>query len=207
MSFLMPKQVRFFDLLTELHGHLKEQSDLFCQIGGNIQKIEELYDQAELIEHRGDVKTHEIIHALNHTFITPIDREDIYTLAHKIDNIIDLMEDIIIHIRLYNITQPIPLFDRFAGIISSATDHLGEMLVFLAKGKASDEMRQTKVRIHELEDEGDLVYLQAIRELFSNNSDPITIIKLKEIYEGLEKIVDIFQKNADLIEAIIVKSQ
>src|SRR5438128_1860436 len=101
MNFFLPKQSVFFDDLNQLNRHLQSIVRLFADFAQNFNSFETYAQKAKAIEHDGDAKTHEIIDKLNKTFITPIDREDIYLLSHQLDDIIDLVENVIHNIKLY----------------------------------------------------------------------------------------------------------
>lgn len=205
MSFFLPKQPVFFKLFNELHGSLSGLVALFKELTENFSNFDEFAKRAEAIEHQGDETTHKIIDTLNKTFITPIDREDIYQLANEMDDIVDLLEDVINNIRLYKITQPLSVFREFAELMRQATGQLSGMLACLEKGKYTKQLAETKIKIHELEDRADKLFENSISELFNNHTDPISVIKHKDLLEGLENIMDKFQKVTDVIEGIIVK--
>lgn len=206
MQFFLPKQVIFFDLFKQVSQSLKEIVILFGELANNFNDFESYAQRAEEIEHRGDEKTHEIIDKLNKTFITPIDREDIHMLAGEMDDIIDLIENAINNIYIYKVTAPVPAIQEFARLMNQAAHFLEQLLACLEKQKYTKELVEVKIKIHELEDQADAAFERAMKELFANHTDPIVVIKLKDILECLEHIMDKFQKVADLIEGIMVKS-
>ncbi len=206
MKSFLPKHAIFFELFLDLNKSLSEIVALAKEFSHNFNNFEDYWVRAQEIEHQGDIKTHEIISKLNKSFITPFDREDIYLLAHELDDIIDLIEFVIHNIHLYGITNRVPAIDKFIVIIDKASVHLEALLVCLEKQKYTDELTDLKIKIHELEDEGDMLYNNSISELFRSSSDPIYILKMKDILSGLENIMDKFQKVGDIIEGIIVKS-
>lgn len=206
MALFLPKQVVFFDLLGEMGDRLIDMVELLDEFSKNFKDFEKYSARAKEIESRADKKTHEIIDKLNKTFITPIDREDIYLLAHEMDDIVDLVENVIHNISLYCVMHRIGAFDQFVSVIKTAGYYLKELLVSFQKQKYSEELLSIKIKIHELEDQADVIFEKEISKLFAEERDPIAVIKIKDILENLENIVDKFQKVADIIEGIIVKS-
>ncbi|MBI5151899.1 DUF47 domain-containing protein [Candidatus Peregrinibacteria bacterium] len=206
MKFFLPKQTAFFDLLAGMGECLKEMAELFVKFSIDFNDFENYSRKAKEIEHKADSKAHEIIDKLNKTFITPIDREDIYLLAHELDDIIDIIENVIHNIYLYEIREKFDEIEKFAHLFKEATDDFGEILECLEKQKYEGHLLKVKIRIHELEDQGDEIFSKAITKLFKEKSDPVLIVKLKDILENLEDSMDKIQKVADVVEGIIVKS-
>lgn len=206
MSFLFPKQPIFFELLKDLHSELEKITVLFDEFSHEFNHIEDYARRAKEIEHQADIKTHAIIDTLNKTFITPFDREDIYLLAHEFDDIVDLIENVIKFVGLYGITERIGAMAQFVPLINEATLELGKLLDSLHGQKYTEQLAQAKIHIHELEDQGDHFFSQAIGKLLREETDAIKVLKIKEILEGLEHIMDKYQKVSDIIEGIVVKS-
>lgn len=207
MKFFLPKQSIFFNLIKELSVSLKEMSTLYQDFASNFNNFEDYSKKAKEIEHKADAKSHQIIEELNKTFITPFDREDIYLLAQELDNIIDLIENAINNINIYEIREKKGAIDDFAPIITKSADALGEMLEILETQKQTSKLTELKVKVHELEDEGDIIFQKSIKKLFQKEQDPIKVIKWKDILENLENVMDEYQKVSDVIEGIMVKSK
>lgn len=206
MGLFLPKQVAFFDLMVEVSDSLIDMVELLDEFSKDFKDFEKYSVRAKEIESQADQKTHEIIDQLNKTFITPIDREDIYLLAHELDDIVDLVESVIQNVRLYNVTNKIDAFGEFVPLIKSAGYYLKELLLAFQKQKYSEELLGIKIKIHELEDQADVIFAKAISKLFTEEKDPINVIKFKDILENMENTMDKFQKVADIIEGILVKS-
>lgn len=206
MSFLLPKQLVFFDLIIELNTLLRKMVTLLVDFSKKYDDFEKYTLKAEKIEHEADAKAHEIVQKLNKTFITPIDREDIFLLTHELDDIIDLIENVISNIYLYKITKKPKTMDKFVPLIVESSKYLEELLLSLkAKKYSGEETHQLIVKIHELEDDGDFAFHKSIEELFEKEKNPMTVVKLKELYEGLEYVMDKYQHVSDIIEGIMVK--
>ena len=206
MKFFLPKQEGFFKLLKELNGHLKEMAELFSEFAKDFKDFREYSQKAKFIENKADSKAHEIIEKLNKTFITPIDREDIYLLVHELDDIVDLIENVIHNIDLYGIREKKEAIDDFAHLILQASDRMDQLIDYLPKQKHSSGLNKLVVDIHGLEDKGDVVFQKEIQRLFREEKDPINVIKWKEILESLERITDKYQAVSNTIEGIIVKA-
>ncbi len=206
MNFFLPKQSVFFDDLNLLNKHIQSIVRLFAEFAHEFKDFDGYAQKAKAIEHDGDAKTHDIIEKLNKTFITPIDREDIYLLAQQLDDIIDLVENVIHNIQLYGITQKFQGLDEFAPIMTKASNEMVKMIACLQKLKHDEELAKVKVAIHNLEDQADEVFEKAISNLFANNHDPISVIKLKDVLENLEHVLDKYQTVCDIIEGIVVKA-
>src|SRR5690606_3100698 len=144
---------------------------------------------------------------LNKTFITPFDREDLYLLAHELDEIVDHIENVIHNIKLYEVKESTTALEKFGFIIVQASHDLEELVDHFQEQKRTEYLLKLKVKIHEAEDQGDEVYQEAIHKLFKEEKDPVAIIKWKDLLENLEQVMDQYQKVSDLIEGVIVKSQ
>lgn len=206
MKSLFPKQIAFFDLLKALGYQSKEIASLLAEFFGNFKDFETYAKRAKDIEHEADKKSHEIVEKLNKTFITPIDREDIYMLTKELDDIVDLIENVIRDIYIYQVTEKIDAMDEFAPIIVEASEYLSQLIACLQEQKHTQKLLDLIIKIHELEDQGDIAFGKAITKLFKEETDHIKVVKLKDIIEGLEEIMDQYQAVSDTIEGIIVKS-
>lgn len=205
MVFL-PRQAVFYDQFNSIHEELNKLVILFAEFSENFNNFEHYATKAKLIESAADDKTHAIIEKLNKTFITPFDREDIYLLAHELDDVVDLIQHTINNIYLYKVTKRIEAMSEFSVLITKASYELGVMLNCLKQKKNSELLKQTKIKIHALEDAGDNVFSKAMTKLFEKTTDPVELIKHKDILESLEHVMDKFQKVSDIIEGIMVKS-
>ena len=206
MTIFAPKQNIFFELFLGTKKDMEELSLLFSKFADDFTDFKKYAEDAHAIERNADEKIHRIIEELNTTFITPFDREDVYALAHELDDIIDLIEDVILHVHLYRVEKNIPAMKPFAKLISEDTAHLGVMIQLLSQMKHTPELLEAKIKIHNLEDAGDVIFEEAITKLFQEERDPIMLIKTKDILEQMEMVADKFQDVSDLIEGIIIKS-
>jgi predicted phosphate transport protein (TIGR00153 family) len=160
-------------------------------------------DEIRRIEHLGDEMTHSIMRKLNQTFITPFDREDIHTLASSLDDVLDFINAACARIVMYRITDPPPEAGTLARLILAQCEELGQALSHLQK---SDHVLSRCVEINRLENEADQVSRVAIARLFEQETDPITLIKIKELLEFLETATDKAEDVADVLETVVLKN-
>src|SRR5260370_1188273 len=154
------------------------------------------------LEHACDELTHTISTKLNKSFITPFDREDIYTMSTALDDIVDLIDDAARAIIDFDVQEIKSYAREFAVVIERMAEQLREIIAILKKPK---NVTQRLVEIHRLENEGDDIYHAAIAQLFHEEHDPLTVLKWKEIYEKLEAAVDRCENVANIIESVIIK--
>ena len=164
-----------------------------------------IWDKAEEIkeiEHICDELTHEIIQRLNRTFVTPLDREDIHTLAQRLDDVIDAIDAAAAFVHLYQIERVRPDARELAKIIKLSTDGVVRALKALER---RDGVAEPAVEINRLENEADRAHQRAVRRLFEEERDPVEIMKWKEILDFLEDATDRCEDVADVLEGVVVK--
>ncbi len=200
---LIPKEEAFFDLFKQAAHNviegtrlLKDMMEDFHDLQGKAKRIKE-------VEHVGDGITHDIARRLNQTFITPIDREDIHDLASALDDILDAVEAVADRFVIYKITQPTESAIRLADILYQASVAVGRGVDRI--GLSHAEIKECSVQVNSLENEADRVSRDAISELFEKETDPISVIKWKEVYETFEEGTDRCEDVANVIERIVLK--
>lgn len=206
MKFLLPKQPAFFNSFKELDENISEIAALFSEFSKNFRDFDDYRQKSKEIEDRADGITHAIIVKLNQSFIVPFDHDDIHKLAMEMDDVVDLIDETINDIYLFGIEEKEDFIDDFAKLISSAAESLHKLIAeCFNKQKHTVKLRELIRRLHELEDEGDEVYQTSLRKIFSEEKDPVLIIKWKDILDGLEEIMDQFQQVSNVVESIAVK--
>lgn len=205
---LLPTDDLFFTLFEKDVENLLSAAKTFKELmnpaiskeerAQKIKKIEEL-------EHRGDEVTHQIFSELGTTFITPFDREDIHTLASKLDDILDYIQGAATRIVLYRVETIEPDHERLAGMVYDAVVELHRAIPRLRNLSSAKEIKECLVRINSLENEADDLFERAIANLFDQCTDPIQLIKSKELLVSLETATDQCEDAANAIESIIVK--
>lgn len=201
-SFLPPQGKFFFEffvtqaeIICEAARLLKDLVDSFENVDEKVQKITDL-------EHKGDEIQHEISVQLNKTFITPIDREDIHQLSADMDDILDFIQGSAIRMKLFKIKKPTPETVEIVNVIVKATDIVKQGVELLPTFK---DINVLVKKIKELEREGDRINRSAIAGLFEKCSDPLEVIKWKEIYESLETVTDKCEDVFDVLEGVVLK--
>jgi hypothetical protein len=207
MKFLLPKEPAFYENFQQMSTCLSEMTALFQDFAAGYKDFESYSRRAKEIEHKADTIAHRVINLINQSFITPFDREDIYRLVHELDDIVDLLENTIHSIFLYEMTEKKDFVNEFAQFIKEATEKLNALIKeCFEKQKYTALVWQLICDIHNLEDKGDAAYEKGLRKLFHEEADPIKVIKWKDILYTLEHIMDVFQKVSNTIEGIVVKS-
>jgi len=200
---LTPRNTSFFDLLGDSARHLVGAADLLGQLlGAERPAREALAGQLRDAEHAADESTHEIMRRLNQTFVTPFDRHDIYGLASALDDCMDFMEeagDLIVLYRLgtlpARVNDQVDVLRRCAELTADAMPRLRSM----------NDLAEYWVEINRLENEADRTYRKLLAEMFSNGTDAIELMKLKEVVHALEAAADAFETVANLVETIALK--
>lgn len=203
MNFL-PKEEKFFSLFAEQITLIKEASQVFLDaVRKGSSQLPEMAKTIEKIENKGDKVIHELVEALNRTFITPLDPEDIHSLASHLDDVLDGIEDSAHCIVAYKVDPVPPVVVDLAEIIQQCSEELDKAFMALQSNK--DVMKHC-IEINRLEGKADYVARQATADLLNNETNPILVLKLKEIYGFLEETTDAFEDVADLIQEVVVKN-
>jgi len=200
---LIPRESKFFRMFSEVSQNLTQGARLLHDILKNPANMEPRLDQLQAIEHRGDEMTHGIITALNQTFITPFDREDIHRLTSSLDDVLDFVNAAGVRLRLYKIKTPPSIAAELAAMIVEQSEELAQGVSLLEKNKL---VLEHCVEVHRLENEADRLSRNAIADLFDNEKDPIHLIKIKELYEVLETATDKAEDAANVLETVALKS-
>ena len=199
----VPNDRQFFDLFEEAAGNILRASDLLDQMLTAWPERAGLGRDILVCEHEGDRITHDIIQRLNQTFVTPIDREDIYELASALDDIVDLAEEVADFMGLYKVEAPMEQAQRLAHILLQASRMIAEAMPRMRK---FGDISHYTVEIHRLENDGDRVVREAIAALFEGGIDPMVVIRWKDIYERLESAIDATERVANVLQGIVIKN-
>lgn len=203
---LMPTEGKFFDLFIQ-HGEL-------CVKGGrelvslmsNFDDLEHRVHAIETIEKQADKVTHATLEMLHKTFITPLDRDDIHQLITRMDDILDLMEDVGQTIWLYDIKVITPEAKRLAELCLTSCEKVLASVSLLHNMNNAREILTICAEIDRLESDADHVMRAAMSKLFREEPDVRNLIKLKAIYEILETVTDRCEDVANIVEGIIVEN-
>ena len=203
MFRLLPRETKFFELLADLSTSMSDGARLLRTIMEDPRDLVAQVQRMQDIEHRGDKAIHAIMTKLNQTFITPFDREDIHHLGSSLDDVLDYMNAAATRLVMYKIAQPPPPAAELAAILVLQSGELATAVSLLEKnGNVMEHCEE----VNRLEDEADKISRKAIAALFENETDPIQLIKIKELYEVLETATDKAEDAANVLEAIVLKS-
>ena len=197
-----PVDSTFYDLFSEAAQHLVVGADLLAEMLGADGDREEIAKRMRDAEHDADETTHSIIRRVNSTFVTPFDREDIYNLASGLDDVMDMMDEVVDLILLYEVKElpaelstQVEVIQRCAELTSDA----------MPKLQAMQSLDEYWIEINRLENVGDKNYRRTLAHLFSGDFKALEVLKLKDIVESLEGAIDAFEKVANIVEQIAVK--
>lgn len=203
MFGLIPREVAFFELFRQAAHNMIEGGRLLKDMMEDFRNPVEQARRVKDIEHIGDGITHDIALKLNQTFITPLDREDIYGLASALDDILDMVEAVSDRFMVFKVTRPTEASIKLANILYQSAVAVGAGIDRL--GKKHADINECCVRVNSLENEADRVTRDAISTLFEEEKDPIAVIKWKEIYENFEEGTDRCEDVANILERIALK--
>ena len=198
-----PKDREFFDLFEESARNVLRAAELLDEMLDTYPERAGLARDILLCEQEGDRITYDIIHRLNSTFVTPIDREDILALASSLDDIVDLTEEAADYLGLYRIEAPMAQAQNQAHILMEACRQICEAMPRLRGFK---DLSHYTTQIHRLETDGDKVTREAVASLFDTGIDPMVVIRWKDIFERLEDAIDATELVANLLANIVVKN-
>ena len=195
----------FLETLMLAAKNLKEASEMFIEEIDNLNEVEDYAKKIKELEDVGDDYTHTIIRSLNKTFITPLEREDILALATKIDDVLDGIEECADRLCLYQVKEADEYIKEFAQNILQNANEITSAMQLLEKKQLPDMMKHV-FRINELENEADHLLRVCIKRLFEECSDPILIIKKMQLYEMLERITDVCEDVANILETLQMRN-
>jgi predicted phosphate transport protein (TIGR00153 family) len=202
-SVLAPRDREFFDLFEEAGGNIERAATLLENMLVSFPERNELARDILICEQDGDRITHDIIQRLNQTFVTPIDREDIYALASALDDVVDYTEEVADYLGLYKIEAPMSQAQDLAHVLQAAARQIAEAMPRLRGFK---DISHYTVEINRLENDGDRITREAIASLFDNGIDPMVVIRWKDIFERLEEAIDATERVANILEGIVIKN-
>jgi hypothetical protein len=206
MKFLLPTDQAIYENIRQMSVCLTDITKIFREFAADDKDFEGYWLRAKEVAHKADLIAHRADSLLNQIFMIPLDREDIYRLVHELDDIIDLLENTIHGICLYEMSEKKDFVNVFAGFAAEATGKLNALIrECFEKPEYTDLIWRLICDLHSLEDKGELAYDKGLRELFAGEADPITVIEWKDILYNLERIMNIFRKAGNTIEALAVK--
>jgi predicted phosphate transport protein (TIGR00153 family) len=202
-QIFVPKEQEFFDLFEEASGNILRAAELLERMLRTFPEHGELARDILICEQDGDRITHDIIRRLNQTFVTPIDREDIYQLASALDDVVDYIEEVADFLGLYKIEAPMEQSQAMSRVLLDAARQIDQAM---PRMRGFGDIHHFTVEIHRLENEGDRLVRESLAALFQEGIDPIVVIRWKDIYERLEAGIDSTETVANILEKIVFKN-
>lgn len=207
-SFMVPKNALFFDLFSEDTANLLAQAKVFHQMFQltDQEQISICISQIRDFEQKGDDITHQIFMELSENFITPFDREDIHALTTSIDDIADNINGCATRIHLYNVKEFSKTMVLMSEVLLKQVTEIDSAIKNMRNMKNVQRVRESIVRINSLENQADDLFDESIARLFAEASDPLELIKTKEVLSSLETATDKCEDVANVLESILVKN-
>jgi uncharacterized protein len=202
---LMPREESFFDFFEQHADVLVRGTAMFATLFEPGADIPEITKRVRELEHEADSITHKCVEALHKTFITPIDRDDIHRLITRLDDVMDYIEAAAERIQLYELTEMTQDARDLSDVLVRASKDVKVALKGLRNLKDARTILQKCIDINRLENEADEILRRAVAKLFRESTDPIHIIKWKEIYENLENATDRCEDVANTIEGVVLE--
>jgi len=202
---LIPQEFNFFDLFEKQASFAVEAAKFFKDLASKGQIDEVAMDKMRAIEHQGDEAAHTIMDQLNKTFITPFDREDIFSLAKELDDVTDMLNTIISRLTIYKLAGVNKNLVEFSLVIEESTQGIFTAVKGMRNMKNLKIVKDACVEINRLENVGDSMRDTMLAKLFDTEKDPIAVIKWKEIYQDCETVLDICEDVAHVVSSILVK--
>ncbi|MCE5222301.1 MAG: DUF47 family protein [Clostridium sp.] len=207
MFNLKPKEDKFYKLFLKAAQNVNEGAIVLRGSLDSLSNKEINVGKIEDLEHEVDKLITIVVKELNEAFITPIDREDIYSLIKKLDDVLDLINSTMHRFLMYDINESTRESKLLADMIVECTKHILELMDGLnSVGNKAQCIREKIISIHKIESEADSLFRKTVAELFKNETNPIEIIKWKEIYQILENTIDNCEKIANTVEGVVIKN-
>jgi predicted phosphate transport protein (TIGR00153 family) len=200
---LVPRDKVFFDLFVEAGENTLRAAKLLNEMLQTWPDDGGLSRDILKAEQEGDRITHDIVQRLNTTFVTPLDREDIYALATQLDDVVDDIEETADFLGLYKIEAPMAQAQEMADVLVKSCEQLSGLLGDLRNFK---DLEHYWIEIHRLENDGDRIVRDAVASLFANGIDPMVVIRWKDIFGVLERAIDSTETAAHILEGIVIKN-
>jgi predicted phosphate transport protein (TIGR00153 family) len=202
---LLPRETSFFDFFDRHAAKTVEGAKQFLELASGSIDIPSAAKRIKEIEHETDVITHHCVEALHKTFITPIERDDIYRLITRMDDIMDFVEAASERVALYDIKIMTPESKALGAVLVRATEEVQRACRGLRDLRNGEAIIRSCIEINRMENEADDILRATVAKLFREEQDPITVIKWKEIYENLENATDRCEDVANIIEGVVLE--
>lgn len=202
------RDTNYYELFVELGNFTVKAANLLDKTLANYENIdiENLTFDIHKVEHEADIKRHNLVEKLAKEFMTPLEREDILQLADQIDNVIDSIEEVVMKLYMFNIKEIRMEAKKLSEAIIRSTTALVNALKEFENFRKSKTLTGLLVEVNDLEEKSDEIYMQAVRRLYVEEKDPITILTWTKIFDGLEAVSDKCEHVCDIVESVILKN-
>jgi uncharacterized protein Yka (UPF0111/DUF47 family) len=200
---LIPRDEQFFELFDQLAHHLATTAKMLDTMFGDVDHLADHVRAIKDVEHKADLLTATINQRIDKSFITPIDREDIHTLASRLDDVIDLIDGTSRRFEMLHIAEVLPRAKQLTNVLCRAT---AEIETAVAEMRKPPQVNEHVALIKHLEEEGDAIYHEAVGALFAGSPNPLDVIKWKEMYDTLERAIDSCMGVAQVLQSISLKN-
>ncbi|MGP1569345.1 MAG: DUF47 domain-containing protein [Eubacteriales bacterium] len=205
MFGLKKKEDVFYTLFIEYARKIEIVGETFLDLLKHYENVEEKVEKIKLYETECDQYAHDILNKLNVAFITPFDREDIYSVTKQMDDIVDCIEEASNRFVVFDVNEIRPEAIAIADLILQSTKELVVLFEHLPDLKKNNLVKTQIIEVNRLENEGDVIYREALMKLFREDINPIELIKWKHILEQIEESLDSCENVANIIEGVAMK--
>lgn len=199
---LIPRDEGFFSLFNALASKMKTAAALLRSLFAEPARLDHFTAAIKVVEHEADSITHDVATRLDRSFVTPLDREDIYRLTQELDTVVDLIDGTARRAMMFQLAESRPYAEQLAAVLEQS---IGALEQSVREVKDRRAVARHSLDVKRLEEQGDMLYSDAIRDLFQGKPDPIDVIKWKEVYDTLEEALDRCKTAAILLESISLK--
>lgn len=203
---LLPRETNFFDYFERLAATIVRAGEGFVELAATGTDAAERAKRIKDLEHEADVITHDCVEALHKTFITPFERDDIYRLIGRMDDIMDYLETAADQWSLYDLAETTEQAKELADVVLRSAREIEQAVAGLRDMKHAEAITARCVQINVLENEADQILREAVAGLFRNEKDPFRVIKWKSIYENLEIATDKCEDVANILEGVVLEN-
>ena len=201
----LPREEDFFGLFERHAALTVEGAKEMRRLLQGDQNFRALAARIKEIEHETDVITHACVERLHKTFITPLDRDDIHRLITRMDDIMDYIESAAVAVSLYELTEMTEPARALGDVLVRSTEAVAIAVAGLKNLKQSDVILKACIEVNRLENEGDEILRSALADLFRGATDPLLVLKWKEVYEALENATDRCEDVANIVEGVVLE--
>lgn len=205
LRWLLPREDDFFGYFERHAALTVEGAREMRRLVEGDQNVRALAARIKEIEHETDVITHACVESLHKTFITPLDRDAIYQLITKMDDVMDCIESAAVAVTIYDLTHMTEAVRALADILVRATEAMAVAVAGLKNLKRAQAILDACIEVNRLENEGDEILHTALGELFREGTDPLLVLKWKEVYDSLETATDCCEDVANVIEGVVLE--